>query len=99
MDWLSADCQNLRRSIMKALTAMVVCASVAMPLFAYAQSPADVAYCNKLSQTYRSTAQLNSTPDATVPTAMSKCATAPGEAIPTLEKALTDGKVALPKRD
>jgi len=34
-----------------------------------------------------------------VPTAMSKCATAPGEAIPTLEKALTDGKVELPKRD
>ena len=83
---------------MKTLTAIVVFASVALPLFAYAQSPADVAYCNQLSQTYRSTAQLNSTPDATVPTAMSKCATAPGEAIPTLEKALTDAKVALPKR-
>lgn len=84
---------------MKTLTAIVVCASVTMPLVAYAQSAADVAYCNKLSQTYRSTAQLNSTPDATVPTAMSKCATAPGEGIPTLEKALTDAKVTLPKRD
>lgn len=84
---------------MKTLTAMVVCATVGMPLFAYAQSAADVAYCNKLSQTYRSTAQLNSTPDATVPTAMSKCATAPAEAIPTLEKALTAAKVTLPKRD
>ncbi len=84
---------------MKTLTAMVVCASIAMPLFAHAQSASDVAYCNKLSQTYRATAQLNSTPDATVPTAMSKCATAPGEAIPIIEKALTDGKVTLPKRD
>ena len=84
---------------MKTLTAIVVCASVAMPLFAYAQSPADVAYCNKLSQTYRSTAQLNSTPVATVPEAMSKCATAPADAIPVIEKALTDNKVTLPKRD
>ena len=84
---------------MKALTAIVVVATVAMPLFAYAQSPADVAYCNKLSQTYRSSAQLNSTPVATVPEAMSKCATAPGDAIPVLEKALTDAKVTLPKRD
>jgi hypothetical protein len=86
---------------MKTLTAIVVCASVAMPLFAYAQSPApaDVAYCNKLSETYRSTAQFNSTPVATVPEAMSKCATAPAGAIPTLEKALTDNKVTLPKRD
>ena len=86
---------------MKTLTAIVVCASVAMPLFAYAQSPApaDVAYCNKLSQTYRSTAQLNSTPDATVPVAMSKCATAPAEGIPVLEQALTNGKISLPKRD
>jgi hypothetical protein len=40
----------------------------------------------------------NATPDATVPTAMSKCAKSPGEAIPVLEKALKDGKVALPKR-
>lgn len=84
---------------MKTLTAIVVCASVAMPLFAYAQSPADVAYCNKLTSTYRGVAQLNSTPDATVPVAMSKCATAPAEAIPVLEKALTDNKVTLPKRD
>ena len=84
---------------MKTLTAIVVCASVAMPLFAYAQSAADVAYCNKLSQTYRSTVMSNSTPDATVPVAMSKCATAPAEGIPTLEKALTDAKVTLPKRD
>lgn len=84
---------------MKTLTAIVVAATVSMPLFAYAQSAADVAYCNKLTQTYRSIAQLNSTPDATVPTAMSKCATAPAEGIPVLEKALTDNKVALPKRD
>ena len=83
---------------MKTLTAIVVCASVAMPLFAYAQSAADVAYCNKLSQTYRST-NLANTPDATVPTAMSKCAAAPAEGIPVLEKALKDGKVTLPKRD
>jgi len=84
---------------MKTLSAIVVCASLTIPVLAYAQSPADVAYCNTLSQTYRSTAMSNSTPDATVPTAMSKCATAPAEAIPTLEKALTDAKVTLPKRN
>jgi hypothetical protein len=83
---------------MKTLTAIVVFASVAMPLGAYAQSAADVAYCNKLSETYRSTSMKNATPDATVPTAMSKCAKSPGEAIPVLEKALKDGKVTLPKR-
>lgn len=84
---------------MKVLTAIVVAATVATPFFAYAQSPGDVAYCNKLSQTYRSSAQFNSTPVATVPEAMSKCAKAPADAIPVLEKALKDGKVALPKRD
>jgi hypothetical protein len=89
---------GIRRETMKTLTAMVVCASVAMPLFAYAQSAADVAYCNKLSQSYRATNVAN-TPDAVVPTAMSKCASAPGEAIPVIEKALKDAKVTLPKRD
>ncbi len=84
---------------MKTLTAFVVCASVAMPLFAYAQAPADVAYCTKLSETYRATAQLNSTPDATVPTAMSKCATDPAGSIATISKALTDAKISLPPRN
>ncbi len=58
---------------MKTLTAIVVCASLAMPLFAYAQAPADVAYCNQLRQTYRSTVMSNSTLDATVLLAMPAC--------------------------
>jgi hypothetical protein len=64
---------------------------------AFAQS-SDVDYCNKLSQAYRASIAPNTTPSAAVPEAMSKCATDPKGSIPVLEKALTDGKVTLPKR-
>jgi len=84
---------------MRLFIGIVLCASVAVPLFAYAQAPADVAYCKKLSKTYReSAAHSRSSRTATVPEAMSKCETAPQSSIPVLEKALTDGKVTLPAR-
>lgn len=72
--------------------------SLSLPLATYAQSASDVAYCNKLSQTYRSVVASTATPDVTVPEAMSKCATSPATSIPVLEKVLTDNKVTLPPR-
>jgi hypothetical protein len=83
---------------MKAVGILIVCGAMALPLVASAQSAADVDYCNKLSATYRGSAQLNSTPDATVPAAMAKCASDPAGSIPVISKALTDSKVALPAR-
>lgn len=69
----------------------------ALPFAASAQM-SDTEYCNKLSATYRSVVMSNSTPDATVPEAMSKCASDPKSAIPVLEKALKDNKATLPSR-
>jgi hypothetical protein len=83
---------------MKVLGILVVCGAMALPLVASAQSPADVDYCNKLSATYRGAAQLNSTPDATVPAAIAKCASDPSGSIPVIEKSLKDNKIALPAR-
>ena len=82
---------------MKTVIAIVLSAGMALPFAAFAQS-SDVDYCNKLSATYRSGVMANSTPQAQVPEAMSKCATSPATSIPVLEKVLTDNKVALPKR-
>ena len=83
---------------MKGLAALIVCGSIALPFAASAQSASDVAYCNKLSATYRSTVASTATPDATVPEAMSKCSSSPATSIPVLEKALKDNKVTLPSR-
>jgi hypothetical protein len=82
---------------MKAVTAIVISAGIAMPFAAFSQS-SDVEYCNKLSATYRSVVATTATPDATVPEAMSKCSSSPADAIPILEKALKDNKVTLPSR-
>ena len=82
---------------MKAMTAIAISAALALPFAAFAQS-SDADYCNKLSATYRSGVMANSTPQAQVPEAMSKCATSPATSIPVLEKALTDNKVTLPSR-
>jgi hypothetical protein len=82
---------------MKAVIAIVISAGIALPFAASAQT-SDVDYCNKLSATYRSIVMGNSTPDATVPEAMSKCSSSPASAIPILEKALKDNKVTLPTR-
>jgi len=81
---------------MKSLTTFVICASLAMPFAALAQS-ADAKYCAALSAEYR---KLNSSNTSGVQSdAMAKCAaddTAAG--IPVLEKALKDAKVTLPPR-
>jgi hypothetical protein len=82
---------------MKAVTAIVISAAIVLPFGALAQT-ADVDYCNKLSATYRSVVMGNSTPDATIPEAMSKCSSSPASAIPILEKALKDNKMTLPSR-
>jgi hypothetical protein len=82
---------------MKTLAALVISAGIVLPFSALAQT-SDVDYCNKLSATYRSVVASNATPDATVPEAMSKCASSPATAIPVLEKALKDNKATLPSR-
>lgn len=82
---------------MKAVTAIVIAAGIALPFAAFAQT-SDADYCNKLSATYRSVVMSNATPDAAVPEAMSKCSSDPASAIPILEKALKDNKVTLPSR-
>jgi hypothetical protein len=82
---------------MKAVTAIVISAGIVLPFAAFAQM-SDADYCNKLSSTYRSVVMGNSTPDAAVPEAMSKCSSSPATSIPILEKALKDNKVTLPTR-
>ena len=82
---------------MKAVTAIVISAGIALPFAAFAQS-SDVEYCNKLSATYRSVVMGNATPQAEVPEAMSKCSSSPATSIPILEKVLKDNKVTLPSR-
>ncbi len=82
---------------MKTLTAMAFCAAIALPMAAYAEM-SDTEYCNALSATYRSQVPSTATPNDTVPVAMSQCASNPKSSIPTLEKALKDNKVSLPKR-
>ncbi len=83
---------------MRSLTAVFVCASIALPFAAFGQSEGDVAYCNKLSTTYRSVVASTATPAVGVPEAMSTCSSSPSTSIPVLEKALTDNKVTLPER-
>lgn len=82
---------------MKAVTAIVISAAIALPFAAFAQMT-DTEYCNKLSETYRTVVMGNGTPQATVPEAMSKCATSPATSIPILEKVLKDNKATLPTR-
>ena len=82
---------------MRTLTAMIFCASIALPFAAYADM-SDTEYCNALSATYRSQVPSTATPSVEAPEAMSKCGTSPGTSIPVLEKILNDNKVALPKR-
>jgi hypothetical protein len=82
---------------MKTLAAMIMCASIALPFTAFAQS-SDLAYCNVLTETYRNVVGSNAATDGSAAEAMANCTTTPGTAIPVLEKALTDNKVALPKR-
>ncbi|HKV14641.1 MAG TPA: hypothetical protein VJQ81_06330 [Reyranella sp.] len=82
---------------MRTLTAMIFCASIAVPFAAYADM-SDTEYCNALSAAYRSDVPKTASPNVDAPEAMSKCGTDPASSIPVLEKILNDNKVALPKR-
>jgi hypothetical protein len=69
---------------------------------AFAQSP-DAQYCSALTDLYK--AYVGDQYDhrtvgvpANIGTAMSKCNSDPGSAIPVLERALTDQKISLPRR-
>jgi hypothetical protein len=83
---------------MRFLSAVVICASIVLPLAAHAQM-SDADYCNKLKDTYRSVVGSNAAAAGNVPEAMAGCATNPTGSIPTLEKALLDNKVTLPSRN
>lgn len=72
-------------------------AEIVIPQMASAPTN-DSAYCKALSAKYRQTLSPITTPAVSVPEAMSKCDSDPASAIPVLERALTDGKVALPPR-
>ncbi len=82
---------------MKTPGALILSASIVLSFAAYAQM-SDTDYCNALSATYRKVVGSSSNTAAGVPEAMAGCATNPQASIPTLEKALTDQKVDLPKR-
>jgi hypothetical protein len=81
----------------KKLGASILSASIVLPFVASAQM-SDADYCNKLSSTYRSVVGSNAAAAGNVPEAMAGCASNPAGSIPTLEKALLDNKVDLPKR-
>ncbi len=81
---------------MRILVSAVTAASVLLPIAASAD---DASYCKALSETYRSVVGSNAAAAGDVPEAMAGCATNPAASIPTLEKALQDNKVTLPKRE
>jgi hypothetical protein len=85
------------------LKSAIVCAVILLPAASWAQQN-DAAYCSALAQKYQKYAGDNEAQhrgqqrDATVDVAVTQCATKPAQAIPVLEKALTDAKVSLPPR-
>jgi hypothetical protein len=86
-------------------TCLIVGMALAMPVAAFAQSnTADATYCTELSHKYQKyvSSDQGKRPrpaPANVAEAMSKCQSGDtASAIPILEKALTDQKIALPPR-
>jgi hypothetical protein len=82
---------------MKSLYAAVICASLVLPFAALAQM-SDADYCNALAAAYRKDHGAGSQTGADVANALASCGTNAKASIPTLEKALTDEKITLPKR-
>jgi len=78
------------------LTCLVVCAAIALPIAASAQTPADVAYCNKLKMLWYTYVEMD--PSTSIATALNTCYSASAAAIPVLEKALKDDGFTLPKK-
>jgi hypothetical protein len=72
-------------------------AALVLPVAASAQTPADIAYCKKLSAVFRAYNE-GSDPATSIATALTKCNSAPGASIPVLEKALTDSGFKLPPK-
>ena len=80
---------------MKTVGILVVCATIALPFAASAQS-ADTKYCDALSASYRTSGVAKG--DSMEAAAMSKCASDPKGSIPVLEKSLKDNKIPVPPR-
>ena len=79
-----------------AMLCFIVGAAIALPIAASAQTPADVAYCNKLKMLWYTYVEMD--PSTSVATAVNTCYSAPAAAIPVLEKVLKDGGFTLPKK-
>ena len=71
-------------------------AAIALPIAASAQTPADVAYCNKLKMLWYTYVEMD--PSTSIATALNTCYSASAAAIPVLEKALKDDGFTLPKK-
>ena len=79
-----------------AMLCFIVGAAIALPIAASAQSPADVAYCNKLKMLWYTYVEMD--PSTSIATALNTCYSASAAAIPVLEKALKDDGFTLPKK-
>jgi hypothetical protein len=78
------------------LSLLAVGTALVLPVAASAQSPADVAYCKKLSMLWYT--YVDTDPSTSVATALNTCHGASATSIPVLEKALKDGGFTLPKK-
>jgi hypothetical protein len=78
------------------LTLLAVGTALVLPLAASAQTPADVAYCNKLKMLWYTYVEMDAS--SSVATALNTCYGASAAAIPVLEKALKDEGFTLPKK-
>jgi hypothetical protein len=78
------------------LTCLLVGAAITLPIAASAQTPADVAYCNKLKMRWYTYVEMD--PSTSIATALNTCYSASAAAIPVLEKALKDDGFTLPKK-
>lgn len=81
--------------------------ALGLPLAASAQQPNlatagsradDVTYCHRLANRYSVGHPIMQTPNVGIDTALNECDSHPRDSIATLEKAMTDEKIALPPR-
>jgi len=82
---------------MKILSAALISAALLLPFAAWAQM-SDADYCSALAAAYRKDHGAGAQTSAAVADALSSCGSNAKGSIPTLEKALTDEKITLPKR-
>jgi len=83
---------------MRKLVASLVVVCVAYPLFAWAQSPVQVKYCNDLADAYRKARLNGKSAQPNAGNAVAQCPTNPGDSIVTLEAALKAMNVQAPPR-